>query len=106
MNDHTLQERDFTVIRDDADWYRESSISREFNFLSRQRTTTTEFLLWNKKQSSTSTSVAVTIDNFRDIEGQEEIARAHRQLVLLGGKPPALDEVLDRLPKARLAPKA
>jgi hypothetical protein len=96
LNDHTLYESDSIVSKNDADWFRESCICREFNFLSRQRTTMVEFVLWNKGTKQHSLAVATTVDNFRDIEGEGEIARAHAALVKLGGKPPPLDEVLDR----------
>jgi hypothetical protein len=102
LNEYTFHESTSVVAKNDEDWYRENCISREFNFLSRQRTTTVEFVIWNKKTKETSTSVAVTVDNFRDIEGREEIARAHAALVRLGGKPPPLDDVLGTITKKSL----
>jgi hypothetical protein len=103
LNDHTYYESQSIVAKNDSDWFRESCICREFNFLSRQRTTTVEFVLWNKGTKQHSLAVSTTIDNFRDIEGEDEIARAHKALLDLGGKPPALDEILDRK-SLRLAP--
>lgn len=105
LNNHTLYESDSIVSKNDAEWFRESCICREFNFLSRQRTTTVEFVLWSKATKQHSLAVSTTIDNFRDIEGEAEIARAHAALTALGGKPPPLDEILDRK-SVRLTPAA
>lgn len=104
IDDHTLFESTSVVTRNDDSWFREQRICREFNFLSRQRTTSVEFTLWNKKSQHQSTGAAVTVDNFRDIEGQEEIARAHALLVRLGGKPPALEEVIGAAAKTGIRP--
>lgn len=102
LNDYTLYESKSIVSKNDDDWFRENSICHEFNFLARQRTTTVEFVLWDKKNKQSSVGVSTTIHNFRDIEGDAEIVRAHAALVKLGGRPPALDDVLDRKP-ARLS---
>ena len=105
LDDNRLYESTTAILKSDADWYRESCIRTEFNFLSRQRTTNVEFVLWNKKSGQLATSVSTTIQNFRDIEGEADIARAHAALRSLGGRPPPLDEVLDKQVKAKLMPK-
>lgn len=101
LNAYTLFESNSTVQKNDEHWFRENCIRREFNFLARQRTTIVEFVLWDKATKQSSIAVSTTTDNFSDIEGKAEIERAHAALVKLGGKPPPLDEVLDKKP-ARL----
>lgn len=96
LNDYTLYESASVTPLNDENWFRENCTRREFNFLARQRLTTVEFVLWDKKTKQSSIAVSTTISNFCDIEGKEEIARAHAALVTLGGHPPPLDEVLDR----------
>jgi hypothetical protein len=103
---NTLCEITSIVTKNDDSWYREQRLCREFNFLARQRTTSVEFTLWNKVSKVQSTGAALTVENFRDIEGQEEIARAHAALVKLGGNPPALEEVLASAVKPGLKPFA
>jgi hypothetical protein len=48
---------------------------------------------------------AINIQNFRDIEGQDEIAEMHAELRRLGGKPPPLEDVLEKCAKTKLVPK-
>ena len=105
LNDYTLYEKTSVISKNDEDWFRENNICQEFNFLARQRRTTVEFILWNKKSKETSVSVSTTISNFRDIEGEDEIRRAHTALVRLGGRPPSLEDVLGRK-TIRLSPAA
>lgn len=105
LDDNRLYESTTLILKDDENWYRESCIRNEFNFLSQQRTTNVEFVLWNKKSNQLSTSVSTTVQNFRDIEGDGEIARAHAQLLCLGGHPPPLEDVLERISKTKLLPK-
>ena len=102
VGDNILNERTVDKISDTEDWYRTSTLVNNFNFLSKQRTTTVEMLLWNKKSDVTSTSTSIAIQNFSDIEGKEEIARAHAKLVELKGKPPALEDVLKDIGKKTL----
>lgn len=104
LDNNRLYESTTLILKDDENWYRESCIRHEFNFLSQQRTTNVEMVLWNKKSNQLSTSVSTTIQNFRDVEGEGEIARAHAQLVRLGGHPPPLDNVLEKT-KTKLMPK-
>lgn len=105
LNEYTLYESASVVSLNDDNWFRENTIAHEFNFLARQRTTTTEFVLFDKKNHQSSVGVAVSTQNFRDIEGEAEIERAHGALIALGGTPPPLDEVLDRK-SVRLTAKA
>jgi hypothetical protein len=88
--------RDSVVVLNTDDWFRETSLCQTFNFISRQRTTTSETILFDRKAKQSSVGVSTVIVNFHDIEGQDEIARAHAELRRLGGHPPPLDEVLDR----------
>jgi hypothetical protein len=86
---------DSAVALNNEDWYRSTTVSREFNFAARQVTTIAEFILWHKKSTTPGVSCSTSVTNFADIEGKEEIAFAHRQLRELGGKPPPLADVID-----------
>lgn len=81
-------------------------ISRIFNFKARQLTTIYErgglsefkqprgeYSNYEMAQMPAVTS-SMTVQNFRDIEGSDEIAEMHAKLTTLGGKPPKLDDVL------------
>jgi hypothetical protein len=85
-------------------------LRRIFNFRARQvisiyeRGGTQDFQIPDGHYSSkTGYTAAVTsamqVQNFRDIEGDGEIAAMHAELVRLGGSPPALDDILPRLAK-------
>lgn len=80
-------------------------ISRIFNFKARQLTTIYErgdvkdFQIPDGHYSSktgytAAVTSSMTVQNFRDIEGTEEIAEMHAKLVSLNGKPPKLEDVL------------
>ncbi|MDI1228171.1 MAG: hypothetical protein PSY14_10855 [bacterium] len=81
-------------------------ISRIFNFKARQLTTIYErggvsefkqprgeYSNYEMAQVPAVTS-SMTVQNFRDIEGTEEIAEMHAKLVSLNGRPPKLEDVL------------
>lgn len=81
-------------------------ISRIFNFKARQLTTIYErgglsefkqprgeYSNYEMGHAAAVTS-SMTVQNFRDIEGTEEIAEMHAKLTAMGGKPPKLDDVL------------
>ena len=100
IDDNTLSERIVNLLESSASWYRESNITRTFNFLARSLTIATESVLWNKTNNTPpGMATAVTVQNFADIEGKEEISRAHAKLVELKGKPPALEDVMKDLGK-------
>ena len=103
LNAYTLYENTSIVAKNDESWFRENNICHEFNFLARQRTTTTEFVVWDKTNKQTSVGVSTVVQNFRDIEGEADIARAHAALVSLGGTPPPLEEIMGGLLKKSAA---
>lgn len=81
-------------------------ISRIFNFKARQLTTiyerggVSEFKQPRGEYSNYEMALvpavtsSMTVQNFRDIEGTEEIAEMHAKLVSLNGRPPKLEDVL------------
>ncbi len=81
-------------------------ISRIFNFKARQLTTiyerggVSEFKQPRGEYSYYEMALvpavtsSMTVQNFRDIEGTEEIAEMHAKLVSLNGRPPKLEDVL------------
>lgn len=102
LDDSTLLAR--TDLADAKEWGG-ARISRIFNFKARQLTTiyerggTQEFQIPDGHYSSktgytAAVTSAMTVQNFRDLEGTEEIAEMHTKLTSLGGKPPKLDDVL------------
>jgi hypothetical protein len=102
LDDVTLQATE-TLGEKPHDWG-SPQLRRIFNFRSRQVTTIYErggLQSFNLPRGSynneTGYAAAVTssmqVQNFRDIEGQEEIAFMHEKLVKLGGRPPALDDL-------------
>ncbi len=85
-----------------------SAITRTFNFLAQQVTTTTRDFIYQSAAhnygGSSGVSVTTNIQNFADIQSPEEIALMHARLTDLGGKPPALDNMLTG-PSALAKPK-
>lgn len=78
-------------------------ITRQFNFLAAQVTTTTRDLTYEPRggDAGGSSSVAsqTLIENFNDIQSDLEIRMMHKKLQELGGKPPAIDEIIRGLGK-------
>ncbi|HYD19060.1 MAG TPA: hypothetical protein VEF76_11325 [Patescibacteria group bacterium] len=102
LDENTLLAR--TDLAEGKEWGG-ARISRLFNFKARQLTTiyerggTQEFKIPDGHYSSTpgyaaAVTSSMTVQNFRDLEGSDEIAEMHAKLVDLGGKPPALNEIL------------
>lgn len=76
-----------------------SSIRRTFNFLSAQVTTVTRDWAYQKVQdgragSSSAVSTTTHIQNFNDVQSAAEIKLMHAKLTEMGGRPPALEDVL------------
>lgn len=75
-----------------------SQVTRTFNFLAAQLTTTTRDITYEARGSEAGGTSAVHtqtfIQNFEDMQSDREIAYMHKKLVELDGKPPALEEVL------------
>lgn len=78
-------------------------ITRQFNFLAAQVTTTTRDLTYEPRgtEAGGSSSVAsqTLIENFNDIQSDLEIRMMHKKLQEMGGKPPAIDEIMRGLGK-------
>jgi hypothetical protein len=108
-NDYTLsvnQTEEKVLARTAYPLTATSSITRTFNFLSQQITTTTRDYIYQPAAhnygGSSGVSVTTTIQNFRDIQSPEEIARMHARLLDMDGHPPDLDNVLKNdLPLAK-----
>lgn len=111
LNDYTLKATD--SLADNDEWGA-PKLSRIFNFKSQQVTTLYERggvkdykipRSGSSYSAETGYTAAVTgsvqIQNFSDIESDEEIATMHRILVEKGGKPPAVENVLLRPGKKR-----
>ena len=102
LDDSTLLAR--TDLAEAKEWGG-ARISRIFNFKARQLTTIyergdlKEFQIPNGNYSAktgytAAVTSSMTVQNFRDIEGTEEIAEMHAKLVSLNGRPPKLEDVL------------
>lgn len=112
LNDYTLKATE-SLSENDEEWGA-PRLSRIFNFKSQQVTTLyerggiKEYRIprgGSSYSTETGYTAAVTgsfqIQNFSDIEGDEEIVTMHRILVEKGGKPPSLENALPRLGKKR-----
>lgn len=102
LDEHSLLVR--TDLAEAKEWGG-ARLSRIFNFKARQLTTiyerggTQDFPIPNGNYSSktgytAAVTSSMTVQNFRDIEGTEEIAEMHAKLVSLNGRPPKLEDVL------------
>jgi hypothetical protein len=96
---HTKQD-DMTIVRykkttlcEESYVTHSISVAEIFNFRARQVTTTTAMASHNYDAAKNVFTGSTVIQNFRDIESHDDIAAAHAELVRLGGKPPALDEI-------------
>ena len=90
--DHSHREGSYDGVE------RHSGYTRSFNFLSRQLTTTHRDWLVEGRGSNAGGSSAIAaqtfIESFDDLPSDAEIKLMHAKLVELGGRPPALEEVL------------
>ncbi len=102
INDYTLrqtlQESDQELSGYSQQLTVQSRITRIFNFLAAQITTTTRDLTYEPRGSESGGSSAVSsqtfVQNFDDVQSDLEIRAMHSKLLELKGKPPALDTVL------------
>lgn len=102
INDYTLrqtlQEPELTLPGYSQQLKVQSRITRIFNFLSAQITTTTRDLTYEARGSESGGSSAVSsqtsIQNFDDVQSDLEIRAMHKKLTELDGKPPAIDDIL------------
>jgi len=104
VNDYTLLQ---TLRADDEEtqawgspFYIKSQLTRSFNFLSAQVTTTSRDVTFQSRGSeaggSSSVSTQTIIENFHDIQSDAEIRLMHEKLKQLKGNPPPLEEVLPK----------
>ncbi|MBI1214455.1 MAG: hypothetical protein GC185_01390 [Alphaproteobacteria bacterium] len=90
--------------------YKYEGYTKMFNFLARQVTTTHRDWVCEGRGSSSGGSAAVSaqtrVESFDDLPSTAEVKYMYNKLVELGGKPPALEEVLgdtlDKRPVSRL----
>lgn len=107
INDYTLrqtlQEPELTLPGYSQQLKVQSRITRIFNFLSAQITTTTRDLTYEARGSESGGSSAVSsqtsVQNFDDVQSDLEIRAMHKKLVELKGKPPAIDDILRSMNK-------
>lgn len=105
MNQESFSVENPYTLRVDREYYSATShsrgITREFNFKARQVTT----VYHDRMRTSNGVSVTsqMAVQNFRDIEGTDEIREMHAKLTQLGGKPPAIDDLLGTPGKTRLS---
>ncbi|MBI1214456.1 MAG: hypothetical protein GC185_01395 [Alphaproteobacteria bacterium] len=95
LNDYTLAVSTVFSLQSRAD----PTLRRVFNFRARQ--VTEIYSMWYS-QSVTS---SMQSKNFSDYDSADEILLMHKKLVDMGGRPPALDDMLKTLRKPALAPR-
>ncbi|MBI1214454.1 MAG: hypothetical protein GC185_01385 [Alphaproteobacteria bacterium] len=88
-------------------------LSRIFNFEARQLITlyerggTQDFSIPGRYGNTTGKSAAVTSDlqvqNFSELDTTAELARMHKKLKDMGGKPPSIDDLAGQLDKKKPA---
>lgn len=102
LNDYTLIHR-IDAPEEELDGYHRNlkintRITRTFNFLSAQLTTTTRDMTYESRGGdaggSSSVSTQTIIENFDSIQSKAEIRLMHAELQKQNGKPPPLEEVL------------
>jgi len=80
-----------------------SQVTRTFNFMSAQLTTTTRDVTFEGHSGAAGGTSAIAtqtfIQNFGDMESGREVAYMHAQLTALGGTPPPLEEITGGLNK-------
>ncbi|HEX2753076.1 MAG TPA: hypothetical protein VHP34_08260 [Alphaproteobacteria bacterium] len=80
-----------------------SQVTRTFNFLAAQVSTTTRDVTFESRGSEAGGTSAVAtqtfIQNFEDMQSSREIAFMHAKLKDLGGNPPPLEEITGSLNK-------
>lgn len=92
-NDYTLRVTTEDVTSD----IQSQSLIRLFNFKARQVTTILRD--WLGDRTGNAVTAQLNIQNFGDIESQDEINEMREKLIKLGGHPPASET----LPKAKVA---
>lgn len=112
VNDYTLLQ---TLRADDdeasawgSSFYVKSQLTRSFNFLSAQITTTSRDVTFQSRGSeaggSSSVSAQTIIENFRDVQSDAEIRLMYEKLKELKGKPPPIEEIMGGIGKKNTAP--
>lgn len=97
-NDYTLsQVRTGKGYEDGVNF--NTRITRTFNFLAAQVTMQTRDITYQgggyKTGGSSGVASTVTVQNFDDFQSKAEIRLMHEELVKLGGRPPAIDSLLE-----------
>lgn len=107
INEHTLKV--VTPVDEGGEWGG-ARLTQLFNFRARQVTTVYErggiasYRIPRGEYSSyedgktAAVTASLQVQNFRDIEGEEEIAAMHAKLKELGGTPPALSTLVKSKP--------
>ena len=102
-NEYTLVESE-QVLNDGGNGVRiKGFITRAFNFLACEITTRTNDLAFegrgNQSGGSAAVSSTYTIQKFSELDSLGEVRFMHAKLVEMGGKPPALEEVVQEKPR-------
>jgi hypothetical protein len=98
-NDYTIsivrKQRDMLENSSPAIWH-DHSVTRTFNFLSRQVSTFTRDMTFQaggyKYGGSSSVATTMNIQNFDDLPSQAEVHLMHQKLSGMGGHPPLVDD--------------
>jgi hypothetical protein len=107
VNDYTLR-----VDTRHAEWERSgvtkiTSCTTLFNFLKCQQTTIHRDWIYEGRGTQSAGTAALTThvlhENFDDLPCTDEVRLMHKMLKRLGGKPPAIDQVLNTVHKPRQA---
>lgn len=107
LNDYTLVQKieaPDTTRRGYSDGLKVlSQVTRTFNFLAAQLTTTTRDVTYEGRGGDASGTSAVHtqtfIQNFEDMQSDREVAYMHKKLIELEGNPPPLEEITGGLGK-------
>lgn len=114
MNEELIKLNDYTLIQktEAPDVTRSgygsglkvlSQVTRTFNFMAAQLTTTTRDVSFESRGSEAGGTSAVAtqtfIQNFEDMQFGREVAHMHAQLIELGGNPPPLEEITGNISK-------
>lgn len=98
------KDNDYTLVQNTtyiATNHHNRSIARIFNFKSAQVTTVVRE--WISGTAGNTIHSQLDVRNFSEIDSKDEIRDMHKRLVDLGGKPPAIDDIL---PQSAAKPKS
>lgn len=94
-NDYTLRVE--VTHQSQSNFFR--GLTRIFNFKSAQLSEISHQWLTS---NGAALSNSMTVQNFSDVGSKDEIRDMHQRLVMMGGKPPAIDDIL---PQSAVKPR-